>query len=277
MSPLPTEATPHTSQLAAILFLILLAAAPLVALIILNRRSHFSLFQWLLWVTAFLLCKLLWRTRWAGPLPVVDGQGAVIVCNHRSSVDPFFVQTATIRKTHWLVAREYCEHPALCWFLSACEVIPTRRAGIDTAATKAAIRIASRGGLVGMLPEGRINMTPDFMLPVRPGAALVALKARVPVVPCYIADSPYRRYVWSPLFLPARVVVRFGAPLDLSDLYGRESEPGALAQAMSRIVRSLATLAGRTDFELELAGRTWKPTDEELAAAAQAADEQGNQ
>src|SRR5262245_4575642 len=272
MSPLPTEATPHTSQLAAILFLILLAAAPLVALIILNRRSHFSLFQWLLWVTAFLLCKLLWRTRWAGPLPVVDGQGAVIVCNHRSSVDPFFVQTATIRKTHWLVAREYCEHPALCWFLSACEVIPTRRAGIDTAATKAAIRIASRGGLVGMLPEGRINMTPDFMLPVRPGAALVALKARVPVVPCYIEGSPYRGHVASPFFLPARVMVHFGPSIDLSDFYGREQEDGVLADAMDRILKSLAALAGRPDYQPELAGRNWKPMDAESATPSEDED-----
>ena len=28
-------------------------------------------------------------------------------------------------------------------------------------------------------------------MPGRPGAALIALKARVPVVPCYIHDAPY--------------------------------------------------------------------------------------
>ena len=42
------------------------------------------------------------------------------------------------------------------------------------------------GELVGMFPEGRINTTDQLLLPGRSGAALIALKARAPVVPCYI-------------------------------------------------------------------------------------------
>src|SRR5262249_58010729 len=91
----------------------------------------------------------------------------------------------------------------------------------DTAATKAAIRLAARGELIGMLPEGRINMSEELLLPARPGAALVAIKARVPIVPCYIRGAPYRRYPWSPLLMPACVEVRFGQPL------GPRSVPGA--------------------------------------------------
>src|SRR5262245_62161411 len=94
--------------------------------------------QCFLLTVAYLLFKLLWRTQWPGWLTLTEGQGAVIVCNHRSSVDPFFVQTGTGRKVHWLVAREYCEHPAFRCFLGACEVIPVNRGGVDTAATKAA-------------------------------------------------------------------------------------------------------------------------------------------
>jgi 1-acyl-sn-glycerol-3-phosphate acyltransferase len=262
----------NLAQIAAIAFLALLALAPLVGLWLALRTCRMNSLQCLLWGTAFLLCKLLWRTRWSNRLPVQDGQGAVIVCNHRSSVDPFFVQTATGRKTHWMVAREYCEHPGLRWFLSACEVIPVGRGGIDTAATKAAIRIALQGGLVGMLPEGRINMTEEFMLPMRPGAAIVALKARVPVIPCYISGAPYRRYAWSPLVIPARVEVRFGEPVDLSDFYDRDDDTGSAPAAMERIIRALAALADQPDFQPQIAGRNWKPTTEELAAAMDAAE-----
>jgi 1-acyl-sn-glycerol-3-phosphate acyltransferase len=262
----------NLAQIASAAFLVLLAAALLVAIVIALLRSPLTPIQSLLWAIAFLLCKFRWRTQWAGPLLVPDGQGAVIVLNHRSSVDPFFVQTATGRKIHWLVAREYCEHPAFRWFLSTCEVIPVRRGGIDTAATKAAIRLTSEGGLVGMLPEGRINMTDEFMLPARPGAALIALKARVPVVPCYIEGSPYRRHPWSPLLMTARVRVQFGQPLDLSEFYGREGEPGVVAEAMDRILRAMAQLAGRSDFEPKIAGRNWKPTEEELEAAMSAVE-----
>jgi 1-acyl-sn-glycerol-3-phosphate acyltransferase len=263
----------NLSQFAAIAFLLLLGAAPVVALVVALVRSRLSPFQCYLWALAFLLCKFLWRTRWSGSLPLADRKGGIIVCNHRSSVDPFFVQTTTGRKIHWLVAREYCDHPAFRWFLTACEVIPVSRGGIDTAAMKAAIRIASQGGIIGMLPEGRINMTEDFLLPARPGAALVALKAKVPVLPCYIHGSPYRRYPWSPLMMPACVEVRFGQPVELTEFFGREDEPGVVAEAMRRILKAIAELAGRTDYEPQIAGRSWKPTEEELEAAMAAAEQ----
>jgi len=260
-------------QFAAVAFLFVILVAPLIALVIALARSNMNPFQCLLWTVAFLLCKLLWRARWPGWMPLTEGQGAVIVCNHRSSVDPFFVQSGTGRKVHWLVAREFCEHPAFRWFLGACEVIPVNRGGVDTAATKAAIRYVADGGLVGMLPEGRINMTVEFMLPARPGAALIALKAKAPIVPCYISGAPYRRYLWSPLLMPARVEVRFGQPVDLSDLFDREGEEGVIQEAMRRVLRALADLAGRPDFQPQLAGRNWKPTEAERDAAMDAADE----
>jgi 1-acyl-sn-glycerol-3-phosphate acyltransferase len=264
-------------QIAALAFFLLLVFGALAGTWRMLRASRMNPFQCVLWGLAFLLCKLLWRARWLNRLNIDEGRGAIIVCNHRSSVDPFFLQTATGRKIHWMVAREYCEHPALRWFLSACEVIPVSRGGIDTAATKAAIRIASQGGLVGMLPEGRINMTEQFMLPMRPGAAIVALKARVPVIPCYIRGAPYRRYSWSPLLMPARVEIRFGEPVDLSDLADRQRETGLAQAAMERIARAIAALAGQPDFQPQIAGKNWKPTEQELADAMDAAEARGKE
>lgn len=260
------------SQLAALAFLVLLAAAPVVGLVVVLVRSKLSPLQCFLWAAAFLLCKFLWRTRWATPLALAEGRGAIIACNHRSSVDPFFVQMATGRKVHWMVAREFCEHFAFGPFLRACEVIPTRRGGIDTAAIRTAIRITSKGELIGMLPEGRINMTEEILLPARPGAALVALKAKALVVPCYIHGAPYRRYPWSPFVMPARVEVHFGQPIDLSQYYGREGEAGVVQEILRRILKEIAALGGQPDFEPQIAGRNWKPTQEDLEEAMAEAD-----
>src|SRR5437773_6561203 len=251
----PEEADLSLSYFAALVFLLLLAITPILAAVIAAARSRLNPFQCFLWAIAYLLCKLLWRTRWLNEPPLIEGQGGIIVCNHRSSVDPFFIQTATGRKIHWLVAREYCEHPAFHWFLSACEVIPVRRGGIDTAATKAAIRLAASGELIGMLPEGRINMSEEFMLPARPGAALIALKARVPLVPCYIRGAPYRRYPWSPLLMPARVEVRFGEPLDPMRFQAQETEEGLASDITRQVMKAIAELAGRPDFQPQIAGR----------------------
>jgi 1-acyl-sn-glycerol-3-phosphate acyltransferase len=257
-------------------FFLLLLAAPFVWLAVALHRSRLNAVQCLLWAGAYLLCKFWWRARWVNRFPLADNQGGVIVCNHRSSVDPFFIQTATGRKIHWLVAREYCEHPAFRWFLSACEVIPVNRGGIDTAATKGAIRMAASGEIVGMLPEGRINMGQEFMLPARPGAALVALKARVPLVPCYISGAPYRRYPWSPLLMPAHVEVRFGEPILLDEYDARGQEDGIEREITRRAIKAIAELAGQPAFEPQIAGRQWKPTQAELEEAMAAAERRGN-
>ena len=253
------------STTAAALFLLAVVAAPLAAIVWGMRKSALSPVQCVLWGLAYLLVKCLWRTRWEGQLPVAEGEGAVIVCNHRSSVDPFFLQMVTGRKIHWMVAREYCEHPAFRWFLRTCEVIPVGRGGVDTAATKAALRIVTGGGLIGMFPEGRINRTGDLLLPIRPGAAHVALKAGVPLVPCLIEGSPYDRVPWSPFLLTAQVVVRFGEPIPTRTSADSNDDSRASEGLMTRCVAQIAELAGQPGFEPQFAGRNWKPTAEELA------------
>jgi 1-acyl-sn-glycerol-3-phosphate acyltransferase len=199
-------------------------------------------------------------------LPLRPDEGAVLVSNHRSSVDPFFVQVMAHRDIHWMVAKEYCESPSVGWFLRLVEVIPTNRGGIDTAATKLAIREVQEGKIVGMFPEGRINMTDEPLLPGRPGAAMIALKAGVPIVPCYIEGSPYDETPSSPFFLRARAKVIFGDPIDVSFYADRADDRDAQAEIMLLVLKEIARLAGRDDFEPQLAGKRWKPTQEELEA-----------
>lgn len=255
---------PHDTL--AILFLLACLAAPLIWAVIAFSRSRFTLPQAMLWLAALLLVRLLWRARLPRHVPAGAGEGAVVICNHRSSIDPFFLQACFNRPMHWMVAREYCEHSSFRWFLRTCEVIPVSRSGSDMAATRAAIRYAQRGDLISIFPEGRINMTEQLMLPVRPGAVLVALRARAPLLPCYIADSPFAGTPWSPFFMPARVRLQFGEMIDLSPYYDREPSDVPVNELMARAVKEIARLAGQEDFEPVFAGRRWKPTEAEVQA-----------
>ena len=264
---LPSLSIMDRAELLA-LYLLLLVASLLAVLALSDvLRRPYAPLEWLTFYASILLTKTLWRASVDRPLPIAPGQGAVIVSNHRSSVDPFFVQLAVgSRRVHWMVASEYVEHPAFRWFLRMAQVIPTRRGGIDTAATKQAIRCAAAGGLVGMLPEGRINMTQNLMLPVRPGAALIALRAHVPVIPCYIEGAPYDKVPYSPILMPAKVRVRVGTPVDLSEYYGRESDGQLIRQLTISIMTDVARLAGQPHFPPQLAGRNWKPTSQNLSS-----------
>ncbi len=224
-------------------------------------RSPYGPVQSLIAFVNLLLTRVLWRVEVIGRLPARGEVGGVIICNHRSSVDPFFIQLDASGIVHWFVAKEYFRVPVVGNFLRASESIPTNRAGIDTASTKSAIRYARKGHWIGMLPEGRINKTRQLLLPMRPGAALIALKARVPVVPCYLEGVPYDGTFWGCLFMPARVRLVIGEPIDLSAYYGQEKSHEVLGNLTKQFFKQIASLAGHPDFQPQLAGRRWMPDD----------------
>jgi 1-acyl-sn-glycerol-3-phosphate acyltransferase len=248
---------------ALVIFLALLAA--LAAWIVAARRTtRFTFPQSCWYFVNTLFTRVLWRAQVSGPLPVADKQGAVIVCNHRSGIDPLLIQLCTDRIVHWMVAREYYQMPGISVVFRTLRSIPVNRGGIDTAATKMAIRLAQQGGLVGLFPEGRVNLTDALLLPGRSGAALIALRARVPVIPCFVSGAPYDGTALGSFFMAGKTRVRVGAPIDLSEYYGREGDRTVLQELTKKFLVEIATLAGEPQFEAKVAGRDWK-TDEDDA------------
>jgi 1-acyl-sn-glycerol-3-phosphate acyltransferase len=221
------------------------------------RRTKLTLPLYLLLGTDYLLLRFLWRATIDRPLPLPAGRGAVIVANHRSSIDPLLIQMGTNRLVHWMVAREYVFNPALARVFRILQSIPVGRRGVDTAATKLAIRLAQRGGLVGLFPEGRINRGDGILLSGRPGAALIALKANVPVVPCYVEGAPYNGSVMGPFFMPAHVRIHVGDPIDLTPYQNRAGDRGVLKELTTRMMQEIAALAGVKNFEPRMAGKVW--------------------
>lgn len=225
--------------------------------------------------------RLIWRTTIVGRIPEMGDKGLVIVCNHVSGVDPMFIQVAMKRVVHWMVAREYTDRNSIGWFFRIVEAIPVNRRGVDTAATKMAIRLCQEGEPVGMFPEGRINKTDDLLLPGRPGAALVALRAGVPVVPCFVRGAPYDGNEFRSFRTFARTHLTIGHPMDLSEEIaayedGDATDDKDILNALTlRFLREIAALAGEPDYEPQLAGRKWLPDsnqDEDSPTDATASD-----
>jgi 1-acyl-sn-glycerol-3-phosphate acyltransferase len=245
----------ETRDIVAICLLAGLAAGVAGWLFWLGRRSPFSPAQSLLYALNYVVVRVLWRAEIHGRFPIRPGQGAVVVCNHRCPLDPSFIALTVPRVVHWMVAREYCEYPLFRGLLRVCGVIPVGRGGIDTAATKMAIRLAQEGELVGIFPEGRINRSADLMLPGRAGAAMIALKARVPLVPCYIHGAPYDGTPLGCLLMPAAVRLLIGEAIDLSPYFDRDGEREAIEEVTRQLLASIARLADQPEFEPQLAGR----------------------
>ncbi|MBX3421262.1 MAG: 1-acyl-sn-glycerol-3-phosphate acyltransferase [Pirellulaceae bacterium] len=260
-----------TSDGSFTLSLVWLAGLSLVAIgygLKLMWQSDYGFSESVLYLPAYLLGRLLWRVQFTNPPPPELRSGAILAPNHRSSVDPMFIQLAAKRRVHWMVAKEYCQIPVMSALMKALQVIPTNRSGTDINSTKIAMRYAQQGRLVGMFPEGRINVTAAPLLPVRAGAAMVALKAGVPIIPLYLHGSPFRESVLSPLLMPARVQITFGQavhpvepqletnePAQQFDESGDSPRANNQRQAtwmMQRWGQSMLRLAGRPHATFEL-------------------------
>jgi 1-acyl-sn-glycerol-3-phosphate acyltransferase len=250
-----------SSESSNILALCLLAALGLALLLFMGmmlRKSPFTPLQSALYALNYVLVRVLWRAQIPSGLPIPPDQGAVIVCNHRCPVDPSFLVLTVPRVIHWMVAREYFEFPAFRGLLSKCGAIPIHRGGADMAAMKEAIRIVKQGGLVGLFPEGRINDTKQFLLPGHSGAAMIALKAQAPVIPCYIDGAPYDGTTLGCLLMPASVRLTIGQPIDLSEYYDRAGDRQVQKNWTFEFLLAIAQLAGRPDFQPRVAGRSDK-------------------
>ena len=200
-----------------------------------------------------MLARLQWGTRCEN-LPDLPEGGAVIVGNHRSTIDPLFLQMAVRRPIHWMVATGVKqENFAVRWLLRTVESIPVSRRGADQSAVRRAIELVRNGKLVGIFPEGRVNVDPQFMMPVRPGAVLVASRASAPMIPCYLEGSPFNGTMLSPLLMTSTVTIRWGEPIDFFANDDKPEPPACLLE----ICREVARLGGREDFEPVLAGKRW--------------------
>ena len=59
--------------------------------------------------------------------------------------------------------------------------------------------------------------------------------------------------------MPASVRLEIGQPIDLSPYFGRESDREVLDELTRRFLGAIAALAGKPDFQPQLAGRFYKP------------------
>jgi 1-acyl-sn-glycerol-3-phosphate acyltransferase len=237
---------------------VLIAEAALLACMAWRKaaKSHFRPKHYPIYLVGLFFTRTLWRARVVGRMQWVKNRGAVVVCNHRGPIDPAFVGLACDGPVHWMVAKEYFAFPFFGTMLRYLETVPTGRRGIDTAATKQILRYAGSGEMVGVFPEGRINVTDQVLLPSYTGAVVIALKARVPIVPCFVSGSPndpkkFHRF----LFQRAQTTLRVGAPIDLSPYYDKADDRDVQEDLMRRVLRAIAVLAGRPDFEPELIAR----------------------
>ena len=167
----------------------------------------------------------------------VPAEGPVLlVANHRSYLDPPLVAYAVKKRPVFFMAKsELFTTPVLSTLIKHWgNAFPVKRGRADLTALKTALEVLKKGELVCIFPEGQRAPAGKFVRP-KWGAGMVALKARVPIVPCLIEGS--EKLIGKEGLVTGwpKVTIRFGRPftIDLED--SKENYQRAANLMMERI------------------------------------------
>lgn len=116
-------------------------------------------------------------------------EGAYLICsNHLDARDPFVIGSALDPEISILAKKELFKNKIVAWFIKLNGAIPVDRGANDISAIKTALKILKGGSVMMLFPEGTRNKT-NVPLEAKPGVAMIAVKAKVPIVPIsFIAD-----------------------------------------------------------------------------------------
>jgi 1-acyl-sn-glycerol-3-phosphate acyltransferase len=142
----------------------------------------------------------------------IPSTGAVLlVSNHRSNLDPFFIGVSFPRQVHFMAKSELWKLKPLGRVIDLLGTFPVHRGEADRAAVKRALEVLASGAVVGMFPEGHRQR--GGLGEIHPGVSLFALREGVVAVP--MAMDGTERVVRRGIPRFPKVVVTFGPPLPL--------------------------------------------------------------
>lgn len=204
---------------------------------------------------------------WSGGEYLPREGGFIVAVNHLSEIDPFTVAHFLVDHgcpPMFLAKASLFEIPVLGRTLRPLGQVPVHRGGRQAAqALREAEQAVLDGKCVAIMPEGTLTRDPDLWpMRARTGVGRLALATRAPVIPIgqwgpQHLLAPYAR---RPTGLLSRVTMRVsaGPAVELCDLYGREDDATATAEATVRIMAALTAQVARLRDEQPPA-TPWEP------------------
>ena len=166
----------------------------------------------------------------------VPMEGPVIFCaNHNSMLDMFFLGYKLKRWIHWMAKEELFRNPIAAYVLNKLGVFPVKRGSGDVGSIKNAFKLLEEGKVVGIFPQGtRINPENIEKIRVKPGAALIALRTGVPIVPAFVQGS-YKIF--------GKMKVVYGDPFTIENKQDEKYSKEELTELSRDIIKRIYALS----------------------------------
>ena len=168
--------------------------------------------------------------------------GVLVTTNHLSRLDTPLLMTITDRRdVVAIIAKKYQKKPFFRWILEKVSpIIWMDRDTTDFFALRQALDHLRHGAIVGIAPEGTRSQETNGLLEGKQGAALIAARASVPIVPVGVFGSEKINEQFARLRRPP-VVVCIGEPYRIPEL-DRNDRQAWLSKYTDEIMCRIAVL-----------------------------------
>jgi 1-acyl-sn-glycerol-3-phosphate acyltransferase len=224
--------------------------------------------------------SLAFRIHSEGAENVPKDGGALMICNHRSILDPLALMTEVERYVHFVAGSHGFVVPMVKTFYHMTGMVRlSLKGGAGSAqGIDEAVDLLKSGELVGIFPEGIESfMRPDRSSKIsyfRTGFARVALEAGTPIIPAAVIPREEVKlppvpgklvgsYVKHPaadegplrFMLYKKVLVRVGQPIDLSGFLDQPLTKTAIDTLSGKLRRIVIKLYNGEDLDRFLYGK----------------------
>lgn len=158
----------------------------------------------------------------------------IVIANHSSMLDPVIIGVGVIgHQVRFIGKKELTKNKLAAWLFKQLRMIPVDRHNSDMEAMRTSMRALKSGEVLGIFPEGTRHHE-GLMVQQEAGAAMIALRSGVPLIPVYISRAlcPFRR-----------VECVVGEPIPMDDLREKGINKETCQELMVRITAKYAEMA----------------------------------
>lgn len=184
------------------------------------RGRYYSFLKFFFTVPVSFMCNI--RPVHPENEPQLSDGAFLILSNHRVWADPVYICLAMKNlHPHFMAKKELFKIPLISPLIRALGAYPVNRGGADVGAIRHTIELLKHGISVGMFPQGhRYDGVDARETPVKNGAAMIAIRAGVPVLPVFIRvkNNKMRHF--------CKKEIIFGKPITIEEMNYNPDAPG---------------------------------------------------
>lgn len=180
------------------------------------------MFYYLLRYTISVLSTLLFHRHVIGRENIPQHSACIVVANHVNLLDSPILGVSLGRRVFFMAKEELFQSSVTGWLAEQFGAFAVAKGRLNRRAGRKALELLAHGQVLIIFPEGKRSYNGNLGQ-AYPGAALLAIKSGVPIIPVGISGTRQLTGKWWFRGRP-RITINIGRPLRLSNLHDKFSK-----------------------------------------------------